>query len=171
MNKTYLLDTNALFNYVKYKITYSSLDTESQKIIDELEGNKCYISEITTIEIVSVLGKYARGGLGAAKKMKTKQIKAWKKLIDQILNQDKENDFKIEIIQFDRKVLKKANKIIQSAYKYSFASTDAIIAATACIYFDSIESKDKYIVTSDKSLICALSANNIPYWNAFICKV
>ena len=117
MNKTYLLDTNALFNYVKYKITYSSLDTESQKIIDELEGNKCYISEITTIEIVSVLGKYARGGLGAAKKMKTKQIKAWKKLIDQILNQD------------------------------------------------------KYIVTSDKSLICALSANNIPYWNAFICKV
>ena len=68
MSKVYLLDTNALFNYIKYKVKYASLDLDLQHNIDELESNKCYISEITTVEIVSVLGKYARGGLGAGKK-------------------------------------------------------------------------------------------------------
>lgn len=99
--------------------------------------------------------------------MKTKEIKAWKKTIDQIINRVEGYGFRVETIQFDRKVLTKAHEIIQSAYQYSFASMDAMIAATAHIYFESIECEEKRIVTSDKSLICALNVNKIPYWDAF----
>lgn len=63
--EVYVLDTNALFNTLK---NISDSSTASQESIDKLKAADCYISELSTLEIKSVLGKYARGGQGAAKK-------------------------------------------------------------------------------------------------------
>jgi len=167
MNKIYLLDTNALFNYIKNKAIYNSLDSNLKSNVDKLESGDCYISEITTVEIISTLGKYARGGLGAEKRMNKKKVKAWLKAINQVIDANEENDFKVEIVPFNQQVIVKARIIIYSALKYKFASMDAMIAATAIDLFSNHDYEEKFLITSDTSLICALELHNIPYWDAF----
>ena len=52
----YLLDTNVFFHVIE-AIANNTPNNELQM----LREGKCYISELTRIEIISVLGKHARG--------------------------------------------------------------------------------------------------------------
>lgn len=54
--KCYLLDTNVFFDVLE-AISKGILEEKYGTIINE----QCYISELTRIEIISVLGKHARG--------------------------------------------------------------------------------------------------------------
>ena len=52
----YLLDTNIFFHIIEL-----IANAPSHSGIQKLQEGHCYISELTRIEIISVLGKYARG--------------------------------------------------------------------------------------------------------------
>lgn len=68
MEHEYLLDTNAFYNMLKAMkleiIEHNTLPASVATII----GEKLVVSSITEVEIVSVLGKYARGSQGGASK-------------------------------------------------------------------------------------------------------
>ena len=54
----YLLDTNAYFAVLKYLAEKKENRIEK---IDKIIREECYISKVTEIEIISVIGQYARG--------------------------------------------------------------------------------------------------------------
>ena len=56
MEMEYLLDTNAYFNFLNE--LSNSIPSERKDEILGLNTRRFYISEITSIEIISVLGKY-----------------------------------------------------------------------------------------------------------------
>lgn len=62
MEVEYLLDTNAYFNILKDSA--NSNDDGIKEKIANLKKQSVFISQVTKIEIVSVLGKYARGNTG-----------------------------------------------------------------------------------------------------------
>lgn len=66
MEMEYLLDTNAYFNFLNE--LSNSIPSERKNEILGLNTRRFYISEITSIEIISVLGKYARGNSGGSQK-------------------------------------------------------------------------------------------------------
>lgn len=57
--KNYLLDTNAFFELLSF-LAGKNIRQDGYDFADILEG-KCYISKITELEILSVIGKYGRG--------------------------------------------------------------------------------------------------------------
>lgn len=185
--KEYLLDTNAYFNFLK---TADEVRMDPQKEFEEsiskLKSNKVYISNITKVEIISVLGKYARasGGCGKCeriislkgdkctnqfyipirKKWNKKKIAAWKKLIKETTN-GTSHLITLDVLPFDETVVSEAQKIIEYALIYNFASMDAMIAATA---LQAIKNgHDMTVVTSDNSLKNCLAKCEIPVWDAF----
>ncbi len=180
----YLLDTNAYFKvlcYVGNKI--NPISEETEKRVNELLSSKCYISKVTIIEIMSVIGKHARGKSKSCEKCNRvvsedgeicghnhftfkqkawtqKQIKDWIKLSTDITVGRSPLLF-LEVINLDDFVFSEAEKIIESSTIYSFASMDSIIAATAsCLNKDG---KNISVVTSDKSLKKALTVWGIPF--------
>ena len=66
MEMEYLLDTNAYFNFLNE--LSNSIPSERKNEILGLNTRRFYISEITSIEIISALGKYARGNSGGSQK-------------------------------------------------------------------------------------------------------
>lgn len=52
----YLLDTNAYFAVLKYIV-----GENRNPAMEAIANGDCYISELTQIEIISVIGQYARG--------------------------------------------------------------------------------------------------------------
>lgn len=185
MKQDYLLDTNAFFNILKAHDN-GSLD----KIVDELgplDEGSLYISTITKIEIISVLGKYARGNAGGFQKCNcvisengdicqnnryTKKRKAWNKKVIKgwikLIKDSMDNKSKLmtlTLIPFDGTIIAKAEKIIELALRFSFASMDALIAATAQNEID--KGHSIVVVTSDKSLKACLSQNGIPWKDIF----
>ena len=68
MSQKFLLDTNAYFNFLRALKAEKSGDNQYTDTIKKIkEGNPC-ISVITKVEIISVLGKYARGKNGGSQK-------------------------------------------------------------------------------------------------------
>ena len=61
MPKEYLLDTNAYYNLLKESREHQKGNSIFSTEINMLTSSSLFISVITKIEIVSVLGKYARG--------------------------------------------------------------------------------------------------------------
>ncbi len=55
----YLLDTNAYFAILKYIV-----EEEHNSVMEAIVNSKCCISKLTQIEIISVIGQYARGKTG-----------------------------------------------------------------------------------------------------------
>lgn len=170
MKDVYVLDTNAFFNYIKYASSEEKTDDDISENIRKLKENDCFISEISTIEIVSVLGKYSRGGNGAGKRMNKKILKKWQKLINEILNHQS-TLLSVSILPFSLETIKEAKIIIQHSLIYNFGSLDSLIAATANICFSNSDATNKFLVTSDKGLKAAcLDKCNIPCWDAFKSK-
>ena len=73
----------------------------------------------------------------------------------------------MRILPLDNEVWKEAEKIIPLSMEYKFASLDALIAATARTEQIKAGTRHFTVVTSDKSLKCALSKCSIPAWDAF----
>jgi len=187
MSQKYLLDTNAYFNFLRAVQAEKSGDTQYTDIIKKIkEGNPC-VSIITKVEIISVLGKYARGNNGGfqqcnctisedgqrcsnmryekpRKRWKTKRIKEWKKLIEETMEGESKL-LSLEVLPFDIDTIKDAQKVVEYALTFSFASMDAMIAATA--RKEMTKKNDIIVITSDKGLKACLKQCKIPIWDAF----
>lgn len=187
MSQKYLLDTNAYFKYLSEVQADKSGDARLTDTIKKIrEGNPC-VSVITKVEIISVLGKYARGNSGGQqkcnciispdgekctntrfveprKRWKTKRIKAWKKLIKETMD-GTSSLIKLQLLPFDLDTISEAEKIAEYALVHSFASMDAMIAATAKQEMD--KSHQVVVVTSDKGLKACLQKCEIPFWDPF----
>lgn len=173
----FLIDTNALWEIIceiaGFPVRGKCFD------IERIKRGECYISEVTRVEIMSVMGKYARGEQAqwqicnritgddgtrcsqrhynpGRKKWKRKQIAPFRKLIDDIVN-GRSSVFKVAVLPITHEVVSEAERFIDLAFKYKFASMDAMIAATAkCYGTDEI-----CVVTHDGSLRRALVESGI----------
>lgn len=68
MPKEYLLDTNAYYNLLKESREQQKGNSNFSAEIHTLTSGNLFISIITKIEIISVLGKYARRNNGGFQK-------------------------------------------------------------------------------------------------------
>ena len=187
MAENYLLDTNAYFNLLKLAYQFKDDDSSCPESVKKLKSNNLYVSTVTKVEIISVLGKYARGVNGGynkcnciissdgkicenqkytypRKKWSNKKIKLWLQLIDETIT-GRSTLARLDLLPFSEKTIEEARRIILHALTFSFGSMDAIIAATAK---ESISNqKDMIVVTSDKSLKACLAKCGLPFWDAF----
>lgn len=186
MKKEYLLDTNAYFNILK-AIVIPELQNQYSEQISTIKQGDILISTITKIEIISVLGKYARGISGGflkcngiiseegdicthskyvqpRKQWNNRRVKYWLKLLDD-LHQGKSNIMTVSILPFNEQTIKTAQSIIIHSLKNNFGSMDAMIAATAeC---ERNRERDIIVITSDKALKQCLNKCGIPIWDPF----
>lgn len=178
----YLLDTNVFFDILE-AISNGTPDAK----FDAIMGGKCYISELTRIEIISVLGKHARGCAkqwqpctriineagdvcGAQflvpekKRWKKRTVGEWRKLIKDI-TEGNSTVFSVEVLPVTDAVCKIAGQFVGNALQYNFGSLDAMITATAMEHRRRTN-EDLMIVTYDKKLLAAIRAEGtIPYKN------
>lgn len=187
MKKEYLLDTNTFFNILKAMNPDSGGHDTLSDSIEKLKSEKLIVSLITKVEIISVLGKYARGIQGGLqkcncqiskegdicqnsryfaprKKWNSRRTKAWIHFITEILEGRSKLLF-VAVEPFDTATVSEAQKIILHALSYNFASMDAMIAATAKMAGEN--ERNVTVITSDKSLKACLSVCGIPYFDLF----
>lgn len=167
-----LIDTNVFWE-VLCEIAGISLSGRRFDV-EKIKGSNCFISEITKIEIMSVLGKYARGEQAqwqpcnriigengekctekffnpGRKRWKNKQVAEMRKLIKDIL-EGNSNILYVHVLSVTDAVIVEAERFIRYALQYKFASLDAMIAGTVMCY-----DKENFIVaTHDGSLRRAL---------------
>ncbi len=187
MPKSYLLDTNAYYNLLRESREQQKGESAFSVEMSKLVSGTLFISNITKIEIVSVLGKYARGKSGGFQRCtrcisemgeacqnewysaprarwNRREISGWQKLIQETIL-GTSSLITVNILPFDDKVIRLAEQLIVHALVHNFASMDAMIAATAQ---EAIEAgQDMTVVTSDKGLKACLTKANIAYWDAF----
>lgn len=187
MPKEYLLDTNAFFNFLKESREVEKGDSVFSTQIDVLKSGKIFISNITKIEIISVIGKYARGRNGGYQKCmrpvsatgqlcsnqwyvtpeakwNRRKVNMWLQLIKETI-EGTSGLVSVNILDFDQKTIHYAEQIIPNALVHNFASMDAMIAATAQEAI--VNGQNMTVVTSDKGLKACLEKASIPYWDAF----
>lgn len=176
----YLLDTNAFFE-VLCEIAEIEIP-RAKGFAKIIEGKKGYISRVTLIEIISVIGKYGRGetrewqicnrvtgenGESCGKRFLNPGRKKWKnrtvggmlKLVNEVTT-GKSELLRLEVLPVTETVLQEAERFIHNAVNYKFASMDAVIASTARVYEK--ENNEKMVVlTADKSLRRALEAEKM----------
>lgn len=179
MTEQYLLDTNAYFALLKY----ISSGEYGNNTIDEVLTRKCFISKVTQIEIISVIGKYARGSSGGIqvcerihegevnkcgkryvvpkqKKWSQAKLKGWLKLEKEI-STGKNALFNVDVLDISPEVLSEAEKFIENALLYNFKSMDSIIVGTAMAYSD--DNKKMIVVTADKGLKAGMDKIGYPH--------
>ncbi|WP_028594610.1 type II toxin-antitoxin system VapC family toxin [Paenibacillus assamensis] len=175
----YLVDTNA------YHLFFSNAAPDARKHLEALLFNnghiEFYISEITSMEIYSVLGKDRRGiqkqeqicsrtisdgvcthtWLTAGRKgIKDKLFRQLIKLASDI--QGDTGAIRASILPLDNNVISAAKDfLIDYADRYNFGSQDALIAGTVIAYKEQY-GNDLTVITSDRGLKVALSAARIP---------
>lgn len=187
MSKEYLLDTNAFFNLLKEIREVEKGDSTFSAQIALLTSGDIYISNITKIEIISVLGKYARGRSGGfhqctrsvsekgdtcpnkwysspEAKWNRRKVNMWLQLIKETI-EGTSSLVSVRILPFDEGTIHCAEQIITNALIHNFASMDAMIAATARQVIDN--GCNITVVTSDKGLKACLDNVSIPYWDVF----
>lgn len=188
MPREFLLDTNAFFNLLKESRETERGSSVFASQMGILTGGSMFISNVTKIEIISVLGKYARGRSGGfhkctrplsetghlctntwyvppQAKWNRRKVNMWLQLINETLTGTSDLVTVVRILSFDEKTIQYAEQIIPNALIHNFASMDAIIAATAQEAI--VNGKDLTVVTSDKGLKACLQKIGIPFWDAF----
>ena len=138
------------------------------------------------MEIISVLGKYARGNSGGRSKCNcvisedgaicsnykytvprkawnTKIVKAWRQLIDETIT-GKSSLVQLRLLPFSEKTIDEAQRVLVHALIHNFGSMDAMIAATAKESIDN--HKSITVITSDGGLKACLEKCGIPCWAA-----
>lgn len=176
----YLLDTNAFFEVLCETAEIEIPKTNGYAKI--IKGQKCYVSRVTLIEIISVIGKYGRGETRewqvcnritgengeicgkrflnpGRKKWKNKAVRGMLKLVNEVTTGESEL-LKLEVLPVTEAVLQEAERFIHNAVNYKFASMDAVIASTARVY-ESEHNEKMIVLTADKSLRRALQAENM----------
>lgn len=176
----YLLDTNAFFEIL---CEIAEIEIPGMKGFSKIiEGEECYISRVTLIEIISVIGKYGRGEARewqvcnritsengdicgkyflnpGRKKWKNKVVRGMLKLVNEVTT-GKSELLTLEVLPVTETVLREAERFIHNAVNYKFASMDAVIASTARVY-ESEHNEKMIVLTADKSLRRALQAENM----------
>ena len=182
----YLIDTNVFFEILRQ--AKEEIQAPIMFGLDEARKGNCYISYITQIEIVSVIGKYARGGANdwqkcqrtvkmedggvgicpymcraeaPRKKWPSRRVGALRKLLRDILSGDS-GVLSVEVLPVNERVLQKASTFIEKAEKFRFGSLDSIIAGTAKNY----EDLSLCIVTKDKGLRAALLEDGLMVYSS-----
>lgn len=187
MPKEYLLDTNAYYELLKRSREQQKDSAVFSSEIHTLVNSRLFISTITKVEIISVLGKYARGSSGGFQRCTRslsaagapcqnqwyakprarwdrKRVNGWQRLIKETIAGTSPL-FTVDILPFDDRTIQRAEKLILHALTHNFASMDAMIAATAQ---GAIETgRDMTVVTSDKGLKACLSKASIACWDVF----
>lgn len=185
MADMYLLDTNAYYLFFQAPKPQPLLSLEAKlKVGTEVSF---YISEITSLEVHSVLGKYSRGisshqnlcdrsvvdgekivpclkqwVVSGRKKMKPKVLHGIRKMILDMENG--RGEIKAQVLGFNGDIVFEArNFLYRYADIYNFGSHDAIIAATTVV--NRRNGSDFILVTSDKGLKAALKVEGIPYYD------
>lgn len=179
MAKKYLLDTNAYFAILKYV----AADCMNDEKINEIIDGECFISKATKIEIISVIGKYARGSSGGVqvcerihaegntkcgvkyiipkqKKWSQAKLKDWIKLEKEI-SSGINSLFTVTVLDIDEKVITSAELFIQNALLYNFKSMDSIIVGTAMA--NSVENDQMIVVTADKAMKAGMDKIHYPH--------
>lgn len=187
MPKEYLLDTNAYYNLLKESREHQKGNSAFSAEIDMLASGQLFISIITKIEIISVLGKYARGNNGGYQRCtrcisetgescenqwytkpkarwSRREISGWQKLIQETIL-GTSSLITVNVLPFNDKTIQSAEQLIAHALVHNFASMDAMIAATAQEAIGA--GHDMTVVTSDKGLKACLAKANIACWDAF----
>ena len=181
MNR-YLLDTNAFFELVSYlagkKVRHDEYDYK------EVRAGECYISRITELEIISVIGKYGRGepaqwqncnrllsedgNTMCSQRYFYKGQKPWKKkvcrdmfkLVKEILSGNSPL-LNITVLEVIEDIINRAEGFMMLSSKYKFGSHDALIVATSIIH--STKSNILQVVTSDRALLAAMKEEGMHY--------
>ncbi len=179
--KQYLLDTNAFFEMLSF-LAGKGVRKDGYDYEDIRKG-KCYISKITELEILSVIGKYGRGeqsqwqncdrqldeaGNRCTHRYYYKGIKPWnkklcmamRKLVREMLD-GTSPVLSVKVLEIDNSILERAEGFMMHASKYKFGSQDAIIAATAII--NSTDDNPMFVVTSDRALRAAMQDEKMKY--------
>lgn len=177
--KKYLLDTNAFFEMLSFLSGKNVRKDEYD--FDDIRNGECYISKITELEIISVIGKYARGeapqwqkcerqisedGTKCERRYFNKGRNPWNKklcihinkLVKEMIN-GSSPILQIKVLDINEDIINRAEGFMMHAARYKFGSQDALIAATAIIY--STEEKPMFVVTSDKALSAAMKAEGM----------
>ena len=186
---SFLLDTNAYFLLFEHPrpASYS-------RLVQHIGvGNTVsfYISEITSLEIHSVLGKYRRGSPAqrqqckreiavgdtvaqcsntwidrGQKKMKPKVFRAVQKLISDVEAQ--RGNIQATMLQLDLDATQKARDLLRKyADRYSFGSHDALIAGSL-ITARQAQGMNLTLVTSDRGLKAVLRDEAIPFYDPLL---
>lgn len=191
MQEQFLLDTNAYFNFMKYAVFWKDKQETAvhEEEIERIKAGKCYISMITRMEIISVIGKYARGTsaskekcnclisedgtvcdhyryISARKPMKSRLTASWIRLVDETIS-GVSPVISISVLPLSTDVLNEAQSVVQYALIHNFGSLDAVIAATLLSARTSKEFMNMQMITSDKGLKACLDKCKLPYWDAF----
>jgi len=192
MSEVYLLDTNAYFNFLRYATLINNPKSIDESIAKIKRGTN-YISVISKIEIISVIGKYARGKSSGIQKCNCtisengercphyqytarqgrwnkKKIKGRLKLVNETL-EGTSPVLNVSILPLSYEVISEAQDIIKHALIHNFGSLDALIAATAKTQNENDKNVKLHIVTSDKGLKACLEKCSLHFWDAFSLKI
>lgn len=177
----YLLDTNAFFEMLSFlagkNVRRDGYDYE------DIKKGECYISKLTELEIISVIGKYRRGEPAQWQKCDrmisldetrcnhnyyNKGKKPWNnrlcrdlhKLVKEIL-QGKSSVFKVNVLELDEEIINRAEVFMMYSSKFNFGSQDALIAATALV--NSEDGNVLQVVTSDRGLRAAMKEEGMAF--------
>ena len=174
----YLLDTNAYFAVLRY-----IANNEKSDKVESILKEKCYISKVTQIEIISVIGQYARGQsrqtpvcdrihadsnhpcgrqylVEKRKKWSGAKIHDWLKMEHEI-STGINSRFQVTVLDITDEVLGEAKIFIQKALIYNFKSMDAMILGTAKAY--SQEGESIVIVTADRGFRAGMTVIGYPF--------
>ena len=174
----YLLDTNAYFAVLGYLA-----NQEKNVRIENILKGECFISKVTQIEIISVIGQYARGQsrqtpicerihadtnnlcearyiIEKRKKWSGAKIRDWLKL-EREISTGVNPLFQVRVLDVTEKVIIEAEKFIYKALVYNFKSMDSVILGTAKAYSE--DGEDIVIVTADKGFRAGMTAIGYPF--------
>ena len=186
MPMPFLLDTNAYYLFFQFPKSPSYLRL-TQKV---KAGTKMsfYISEITSMEIHSVLGKYHRRSprqlqqckreiivdgqtakcsntwiFPGRKRLKLKVFRDIRKMISDI--ETRRGDIQATMLKLNDSSIARARELLMKyADRYNHSSHDALIAASLIIA-RKVQGLDLTLVTSDKGLQAVLRDEAIPFYD------
>lgn len=174
----YLLDTNAYFAILKHVA-----GEESNAVIEKILSGEYFISKLTQIEIISVIGQYARGKSGQRqlcdrvhedtgescgkifltehrRKWSRQKVHDWLKL-EREISGGQNDRITIQVLDINENVIENAERFIQNALVHNFRSMDAMILGTARAY--SAAEEEMIVVTADKALKAGMRRVGYPF--------
>lgn len=186
MSSPYLLDTNAYFLFFQHPKSHAYHRLINH--IEEKQISSFYLSEITAMEIHSVLGKYRRGApeqiqicqrtvvkdgeksvcvnnwlYPGRKRMSKKVFKHLGKMIKDI--ESCRGDIRAEILSLDAQSIIIAKELLRKyADQFNFGSHDALIVGTL-VTFQITKKSVLTMITSDRGMQNVLKEEKISFFD------
>ncbi|GFI38093.1 hypothetical protein IMSAGC015_02282 [Lachnospiraceae bacterium] len=179
--RRYLLDTNAFFEMLGF-LAGRNVRPDAYDFEEIMQG-ECYISKITELEILSVIGKYGRGapsqwqncnrqiaadGTKCTHQFFQKGCKPWnkrlcthmRKLVKEMID-GTSPIITLHVLDIAQDIIDRAEGFMMHAVKYKFGAQDALIAATAIAHSGAAD--PLFVVTSDRALMAAMKEEGIDF--------